>query len=95
MVRKNCVIKSGEDEFEFDDLSVLDLTISCENPLVFCTDDSSNCLEVKCEDPEEFYIVSFDKEKGDYLIEPSNPDDYKYYMALLERRKNNPRRKSN
>lgn len=91
MTREECIIYADGSDFEFDGYDVLELTIPCAETAQFCVNDQQLCLDISCDDETKYYIVSFEKETKKYIIEPSNPDDFKYYSALMERRRNNRR----
>ena len=88
IVRNACTLLVGDKEIDFDDLTVLELTIDCEATKSLCVKDTEACLDIICDDGISHYIISKDREANVYLIENSNPDDFKYYNALLERRRN-------
>jgi len=87
IVRNSCTLLVGDRSIGFDDLTILEMTIDCEAEKSICIEGTDVCLNIACDDDIAHYIVSRDREAKVYTIENSNADDFKYYNALLERRK--------
>ena len=87
IVKHPCTLLIAGEEWEFDDLTVLDTRVACDEVINICVNGTEVCVEASCEDDVVYYLVSRDRETDTFSVEPSDADEHKYYTALLERRK--------
>ncbi len=87
IVRNKCKLTIGEEIVEFNDLSVLDIDLDCGGNNMICIEGTEICLDVPCDSKIEYVIISRDRESREYAIEISNEKEFKYYNALIERRR--------
>jgi hypothetical protein len=91
IINEDLDLTIGEKTLEFDEVSIIETNISCEQPSQLCISGMDVCLTVKCDDDHPYYIISKDRETERFLLEPSNPDDFKYYSAIIERKRSRRR----
>lgn len=87
IVKYPCVLLIGDEKWEFDDLTVLETYIPCDEGERICIEGTDKCIEASCDDDVIFYMINRNRETKTYSLEPSNEEEHKYYTALLERRK--------